>query len=325
MGQSGIQQEGTNLIEQVVKVNLPVDEEMRVQKMRLAPSKPTDGMRRICVVTGTHGDELEGQYVCYELQRRLRAHPEFLNGVVDIYPALNPLGVDSITRGVPGFDLDMNRIFPGNEDGAMAEYAAARITQDILGSDLCIDVHASNIFLREIPQVRISETTAKTLLPYAWKLNCDFIWVHASATVLESTLAHTLNARGVPTLVVEMGVGMRITRQYGDQLLAGIFNVMRDLGVWTGDVPEVRQPIVSTDGKVHFINAEALGMFVPRVTHWDNVRRHEIIGELINPLTGEGIAVKSPCDGLLFTLREYPLVYEGSLIARVLSREEANA
>ena len=57
-------------------------------------------MKRICVITGTHGDELEGQYVCYELARRINAHPELLHGIVDIYPALNPLGIDSITRSV---------------------------------------------------------------------------------------------------------------------------------------------------------------------------------------------------------------------------------
>ena len=313
------------MIEQVVHVNLPVDEEMRVQKMRLTPRTPREGMKRISIVTGTHGDELEGQYVCYELQRRLRAHPEHLAGVVDIYPALNPLGVDSITRGVPGFDLDMNRIFPGNEDGAMAEYAAALITQDIMGSDVCVDVHASNIFLREIPQVRVSETTARTLVPLARELNCDFIWVHASATVLESTLAHTLNLRGVPTLVVEMGVGMRITRAYGDQLIAGLFQLMHRLGIWAGEAPQVREPIVSTDGKVAFLNAPTLGMFVPRVTHWEDVHAGEIIGDILNPLTGEGTEIASPCDGLLFTLREYPLVYEGSLLARVLAREEVRA
>ena len=190
------------MIQQLVSVNLPVDEEMRVQKMRIMPAHPAQNLKRISIVTGTHGDELEGQYVCYELQRRLRERPELLNGIVDIYPALNPLGVDSITRGVPGFDLDMNRIFPGSEDGAMAEFAAARIVQDIQGSELCIDVHASNIFLREVPQVRVSEQTAADLLPYAVQLNCDFIWVHASATVLESTLAHTLNMLGVHTLVV---------------------------------------------------------------------------------------------------------------------------
>ena len=309
----------------VVSVNLPVDEQMRVQKRRLMPEGATGRLPRISIVTGTHGDELEGQYVCYELARRIQAQPQLLTGIVDIYPALNPLGVDSITRGVPGFDLDMNRIFPGNEDGAMAEFAAARITRDILGSDLCIDVHASNIFLREIPQVRVSQSTARALLPYAVQLNCDFIWVHASATVLESTLAHTLNMLGVHTLVVEMGVGMRITRAYGDQLLDGVFHLLHSEGIWLGEDIEVRKPIVSTDGKVGFVNAETLGMFVPRVTHWQDVRRGQVIGDLINPLTGESVEVKSPCDGVLFTLREYPLVYEGSLIARVLSREEAQA
>ena len=34
-----------------------------------------------------------------------------MKGIVEIYPALNPLGVDSISRGIPMFDLDMNRDF----------------------------------------------------------------------------------------------------------------------------------------------------------------------------------------------------------------------
>ena len=313
------------MIEQIVSVDLPVDEQMRIQKVHFSPASPRPGMRRLCVVTGTHGDELEGQYVCYELERRIRSHPELLAGVVDIYPALNPLGVDSITRGVPGFDLDMNRIFPGSEDGAMTEYAASAIVHDLEGSDVCIDVHASNIFLREIPQVRVSEETAPALLPYARQLNCDFIWVHASATVLESTLAHTLNSRGVPTLVVEMGVGMRITRAYGEQLLDGIFHLMHSLGIWLGEAPEVREPIVSTDGRVAFLNAPTLGMFVPTATHWEHVQAGEVIGEIINPLTGSSTPVAAPVSGVLFTLREYPLVYEGSLLARVLGREEVRA
>ena len=139
---------------------------------------------------------MEGQYVCYEVNRRIQSQMENLKGIVDIYPALNPLGVDSITRGIPKFDLDMNRIFPGNKEGSMAEYIASEIVNDIDGADLCIDIHSSNIFLKEIPQVRISEETAKKLVPMAKYLNVDFIWVHSAATVLESTLAHTMNMRG---------------------------------------------------------------------------------------------------------------------------------
>lgn len=37
------------------------------------------------------------------------------------------------------------------------EYAAAKIIDDMSGADMVIDIHASNIFLKEIPQICINE------------------------------------------------------------------------------------------------------------------------------------------------------------------------
>lgn len=307
------------MIETVVASALPVDEMMRIEKNRLEPEHPVERPKRMVIVTGTHGDELEGQFCCDEIIRRIKEHKEYLNGIVDVFPALNPLGIDTITRGIPKFDLDMNRIFPGNLDGSLAEYTAWQVIENIKGADVCVDIHSSNIFLREIPQIRINEETADRLVPLALKMNVDYIWVHSASTVLEATLAHSLNKAGVPTLVAEMGVGMRITKDYGYQLTEGIFNVMKHLGIWTGPVSAVRSPIISTDGKVSFINAEASGVFVPSVNHSNKVRKGEHIGDIISPVTGEVIhSVNSPVDGLVFTLREYPIVYEGSLLARIL-------
>lgn len=43
------------------------------------------------------------------------------------------------------------------------------------------------------------------------------------------------------------------------------------------------------------------------------------MGEIIDVLHGEVLErVISPCNGMIFTLREYPVVYEGSLIARIV-------
>ena len=73
--------------------------------------------------------------------------------------ALNPMGIDTIQRGFPGFDLDMNRIFPGRTDGAATEWVASKLIQEFKGAEMAIDIHASNIFLREIPQVRVNINT----------------------------------------------------------------------------------------------------------------------------------------------------------------------
>ena len=144
---------------QVASLALAVHENLELHKNRIQPLPGQDSGKRICIVTGIHGDELEGQYVAFLLNRRLQEHPEYLHATVDIYPAINPMGINTIQRGVPLFDLDMNRIFPGESDGPAAEFLAQKIIQDVTGADIAIDIHASNIFLRELPQVRISEET----------------------------------------------------------------------------------------------------------------------------------------------------------------------
>lgn len=305
------------MIKTVVSTALPIDERVLIRKNVWSHGT---GTKRICIVTGTHGDELEGQYVCFRLNQIMQEKADKLDGTLEIYPALNPLGIDSITRGIPNFDLDMNRIFPGDPDGTMAEHAAYAILHDLQGADMVIDIHSSNIFLREIPQVRININTSDRLVPYARLLNIDFIWVHEAATVLEATLAHSLNSLDTPTLVVEMGVGMRVNHGYGNRLVTGILNLMHAMGMWS-EAPEphlITTPVVSVADEVSFINAEASGVFLTETRNNIVVDEGEEIGCIVSPLTGEVFQrVTATTHGLLFTLRAYPVVYQGSLLARI--------
>lgn len=306
------------MIEEIFSIDLPVGEKLSIKKNRIQGSNPDS--RRMAVVSGIHGDEFEGQYICYEVARRLLENTDMLTGTVDLYPALNPLGLDMAERNVPGIGMDMNRMFPGKEKGTTMEQAAAAIVGDIAGADFCIDVHASDIFVKEIPQVRVCEDFAEKLLPYARLLNTDMVWMNATATVHESTLAHSMNMLGVPSLVVEMGVGTRIDRGYGNQVIEGIFHLMKELGIWNGETGRIQYPAISTDGEVEFIRSKTVGVFLPIIAHNHYVKKGDKLGEIVSPLEGkvldEIIAQKS---GLVFTLREYPFVREGSLLARILT------
>lgn len=310
----------------VASVPLPVDETLEIRKNRFCPENGGNG-KRISIVTGIHGDELEGQLVCFNVAKRIRENPEKLLGTVDIYPAMNPLGIDSVTRGIPGFDLDMNRIFPGAPDGSLTEYVATRIVKDLVGSNLCFDIHASNIYLTEQPQIRINELHRDKLVPLAMEANVDFVWVHGANTVLESTLAHSMNSLGVPTLVVEMGVGMRLTPAYAEQLTEGIFHLMSRLHIWKEEEITVKKPILSEDPEeVCYLNAPVSGIFLKKREHGESLRRGEEVGAILNPYTGEVMeSITAPEDGWLFTVREYPVVDEGSLLARILKRRAEEA
>lgn len=305
------------MVQDVVRLKLPVGEELAIQK-NVIKGEAGEG-KRICVITGTHGDELEGQAVAWQLGRILTERIGELKGSVEIYPSLNPMGISTIYRGIPGFDLDMNRIFPGSDNGSMYEYVAKCIVDDIKGADLSVDIHASNIFLRELPQIRINELTADKLVPMASHMNMDLIWVHSAATVLESTLAWSLNSIDTPCLVVEMGVGMRLTKAYGDRLTRGILATMAKMGMLPDYKGTIHQPIISHDGNVGYINANQSGIFMPEAEHGEYLKKDQLVGVIADPLTGiVREELRSPLSGLLFTLREYPVTLAGSLIARVL-------
>lgn len=308
------------MIEDILKLQLNVDEELTIKKNRLTPINP-ETEKRIAIVTGIHGDELEGQYICYQLVKIITANMNCLKGTVDIYPTINPLGMESVSRAAPTTGLDMNRVF--SEDGevcSLSEHIARSLVEDIKGADMCVDIHASNIFIREIPQVRISPEHSDYLMHWAKMLNTDLVWVHESGAVSRGSLANALISEHIPTLVVEMGVGGRINPQYGEQLLHGIFNLMENMGIWSQPEHGISHPMVSTDGAVHVMHATDSGIFIPKVAHNMWIDEGSVIGEIVTPITGTvEQEIIAPVSGLIFSLREYPIVYEGSVIARILS------
>lgn len=302
----------------VASVDLPVDEKLTVKKNTI---KGDGSDKRFCLLTGLHGDELEGQLVCYKVQERINAAPQNFHGTLDIYPALNPLGIDSITRGIPAFDLDMNRTFPGETNGTMTEYIASKILEDASGADFALDVHASSIFIRELPQVRIPPEFKDKIIDNARLLNMDLLWIHNNGSVQENSLVYTLNQNGTPAAVIDMGIGMSYTSEFAEQLTDGIFCLMKKMGMWTGAAITPREPVYSDqDSDMTALVSKMAGFFVRKVDCGQRVQKGDLLGEIISPLEGKILAqIKAPCAGLLFTLREYPIVEIGSTLGRLLN------
>ncbi len=307
------------MIETVVSVDLMVEEVLKVKKNHLAPDFPDGNERRICIVSGLYGDELQGHYLCYEVIRRIKMDYAKLTGIVDVYPSVNLMGLDSKIREIPGSGMDMNMLFPGSKSGALGEYTASCLFDDIQGADVCVDLHASNLYIQEVPQVRINDEKVEELLPIAKCLNTDMIWIHPSTSVLNGSLAYSLNHVGVRTVVIESGVAYRINQKYCNQIVDGIFALMKEMGIWTGDSVEPKKNVVTNDSDMTYINAESSGIFIPNVNMYNQVKEGDEIGTIVNVITGsvEEVVLAS-ATGMICSLRDYPVIEEGSLLARIV-------
>ncbi len=91
-------------LETLFTLELPYREQLTLQRRVFeGGDRP-----RVAVVSGIHGDELEGLYVSHRLAQWLeeleQEDPGALLGRVELYPAMNPLGLDTLERFVPTHD-----------------------------------------------------------------------------------------------------------------------------------------------------------------------------------------------------------------------------
>ena len=271
-----------------------------------------DSPKRVCIVTGTHGDELEGQYVCFRLNQIIRAQLERLNGTVEIYPALNPLGIDSITRGIPTFDLDMNRIFPGDPQGAMPE--------QIKGYTYGIQLASFYISGDFVPHVRLMRTGYEdtkgaklfgmpyitlrkplpfdtTLLNYNWQ-----IW---------ETKAYSLYGG------MNDGVESPIT----SEMIGTILRFAQRTGLSRKPVVGIPDfnPQVVDEATLLPVRTTQAGMFYRLKGAGAKVQEGEPLARIIDPYEGSVRAeITSPTDGIIFFAHNKPLALANTLLFNIL-------
>ena len=285
--------------------------------------------KRIAFISGLHGNELDGIYLCHRLIRYLKElkkkQPETFQGDVHIYPAVNPQAIAAGTRLWPFFSIDINRQFGGGNGNSLPTQYAKELLNDLKSSaDIVVDFHASNLHLKEAPQIRIVDGLHKKLIPLAVKCNVDLIWVHPPSPMFEATLGYNLNQSKVRTLVVETGIALRINQNFSNQLFQGMLNLLQYTGILasTSPPPKIEHPIIVHPSQVILLQSRHAGLFVGYTDLKNDAVKGEMIGKVVNTLDGEVLQeVRAPESGFLFTVREHPLVYPNAPLARIALKD----
>ena len=315
-----------NLLQSQIISSYQTPSGQRVEILKQSfPSSRKRPVKRVAFIAGLHGNELEGVYICHLLTKHLkelqRTQPKAFLGEIHIYPAVNPQATASGTRLWPFLSIDFNRQFGGSEGNSPATKCAEELINDLKSSaDIVIDFHASNLHLKETPQLRITEGFHKKLIPLGVHCNVDLIWVHPPSPMFKSTLAYNMNQSKVPTLVIETGIALRINQNFSNRILLGMLNLLYYAGVLVTShpPPPVDHPIITHPSQVTPIHSEHAGLFVGHTDIKKNITKGEIIGEVVNAKSGETLQeVTADESGFLFTVRKHPLVYPGALLGRI--------
>ena len=195
----------------------------------------------VWLTAGIHGDEIGGVIVVQEIFGRLRKRP-LTAGRLCAFPLLNPFGFETASRRIPASQEDLNRAFPGNPEGSLAERIAHVAHERICTSepDLVLDLH--NDWLRSIPYAlvdprptnregraahdRARSAARATGLPIVAE-PADA----ASRAAARATLSGHLLEAGIPALTLELGAAGTVEESLVQSATDTIWAVLAELGM----------------------------------------------------------------------------------------------
>lgn len=303
-------------LEEICSIELPTGESVGVHRRRF-----TGGLGpHVAIVAGIRGDTPEGTRVAHAVAWHLSTHHERLCGTVDVYPCVNPLAAHHGARHWPGFDLDLNRRFPGRADGHAPDRVARTLLDATRAADMVIELRGAHPAFREETQAHVRHDQP-VALERALRANVRVVWRRSAELQGTGTLAAEL-----PGLIcLEGGVGNRLTDGVGLELCDGVLNLLVVAGVLPEDAlpfhwAAIQRPLVATDEDIVRVRATRGGLFLPSGRMWGEVEVGTPLGEVVDPIAGETLEmITAPVAGRVLAMREQPVVYPGSLVARLVA------
>jgi len=245
----------------------------------------------LCITAGVHGDELSGVEVARRAFSGIDAAS--LRGTVIALPAINAEGVRSGNRYLSD-RRDLNRAFPGSTGGSVARLIAHRVfTEVLVRCDALVDLHTASNDRTNLPQIR-----ADIADPDIEALAIHFgIGIVIAGKGPDGSLRREAAKAGIPAIIYEAGAPHRFELDEIRRGVEGIANVMAYLGM--SDRPEHEIPESMVYERSRWIRAprDNGGFFFPAIGLGEVVRKGQVLGEIIDPLTDAAYPVTSNVTG----------------------------
>jgi predicted deacylase len=262
----------------------------------------------LALLGGVHGDELEGIAAVRAVVARLKTQP--FSGRVLAVAVANPSAHAAGSRTNPIDDGNLARCFPGDPSGSETERIADSLTHKVIRrADLLIDLHSAG---------------AKYAMPFfagfcdpagadaAHAFGAPLIWAHDKLNPGRSLT--TAAAFGVAAVYVEGSGGFALRRHELHGYRDGVLRVMHLLGMHP-EVPGVPVPqriLRGGDGDVDSsVSAGIGGWCVTAVRAGDQVRRGDLVAEIIGVEGTPLEQIRAPHDGTVMMLRRRAPVEPG--------------
>jgi predicted deacylase len=285
----------------------------------------------VYVQAAQHGREINGTAVLRRLHDDLREAE--LDGTVVAVPVADPLTFDRVSYTTPeGFDSvnpNMNRCWPGDDEGTLHERMAAELWGYATDADYVIDLHTGSpsmlthtVYLDGDEDCRRLAEAFGTdlLLAEAAGDDADTEW---SERDFGGKFRVAATREGIPAITPELAHNKQLVEDAVETGVAGTKRALREVGILTDSdgVPDWNG--VRARNHLGRVKATDSGLFRPDpdLTLGEEIEEGEIVGEVYDPTTYERLqSVTTTRSGVVYSITEEATVTAGQTLVGVALR-----
>ncbi len=263
----------------------------------------------IFVTAAVHGDELNGTAAI----RSLISDPEMslLRGTLILVPVVNVLGFETHSRYLPD-RRDLNRCFPGTNNGSQASRLARVVFNEIVGRcDYGIDLHTASIRRTNFPNVR-GDLNNAAVSKLADAFGCKVI---VNEPGPEGAFRRAATDAGCPTIILEAGEIWKMEPHVVECARSGIKNVLRHLLMIDGE--PLPRPIQHRIERTQWMRANHAGFLEFHVDPGATVQQGDPIATITTLLGRNPVTLTAPSHGIVLGITTLPVTAPGEPVCHL--------
>jgi predicted deacylase len=286
------------------------------------------------VQAAQHGREVNGAEVLRRVHERLTASDAEVSGTLVAVPVADPLTFDHVSYTTPevldSVNPNMNRCWPGDEDGTLHERMAAKLWEYAGEADAIVDLHTGGLTMLTHTVYLDGDERCRGL---AEAFGTDLLLAEAAGDDADTEwsernfggkLRVAATRAGIPTITPELAHNKQLVEDAIDEGVTGVLNVLKHLDMLPGDPDRAENPTVARN-HLGRVKAADSGLYLPNddAVIGKEVESGDRLGTLYHPTTYEELqAVEADRDGIVYSVAREATVNAGDTLVGVAMRKE---
>lgn len=281
-----------------------------------------EGAKTIAIVGAMRGDEVQQQYICAQLVNRLTAI-ERQDGIVKgksilVIPSCNPFSMNVSRRFWAMDNTDINRMFPGYENGETTQRIAAAVFDALKGFEYGIQLASYYVPGDFIPHVRMLKTGYEDV-ETARLFGMRYVTTYKPRPFDTTLLNYNWQLWNTKAFSVYAGKTSQVDQAAGNENVDAILRMMSRTYIIASRFggAAFESETIDESTLLH-IKAQHAGILLRQVSAGSRVHRGQSLANIIHPYNGQILSdVKSTVDGTVFFAHNRPVVLQNALLFKI--------